>query len=498
MSSKERSGGLGSAASRGAIVTMVGQGGRILIQFVGVVVLSRLLDPADFGLVAMVLAIVGVGEVFRDFGLTQAAVQSKTLSDQQRSNLFWLNTALGALLCVAIFACSYPIAALYGEPRLIGLAQALAFVFLLNGISTQYRAQLSRELRFLSLAVVEVAAQAFGLVLAIGVALFSGSYWALAAQQLAGAAISVVLLVAVTKWVPRLYRRGHQMGQFVRFGGFLVAAQFVTYLSKNVDSIVIGARLGPTDLGFYNRAFQILVLPLNQINAPATRVALPVLSRLQDERARFERFLLSGQTILLHLVMFIFGYAAALADPLINLVLGPGWGQSVPIFQILAISGAFQAASYATYWVFLSTGKTKSQLYWSLASRPLVIAAVLVGSIWGYVGVAWGYSLATAIVWPLGLLWISKACGAPSLKMFWNGLRGIIGYSVASVATLLVANSLFAAWPPIVAALVGLPLFVAFLALIWLIWPGFRRDARMLEGFARSALRKRSRGESGE
>ena len=106
---------LGRRAARGALVTLTGQAARILIQLTSVVVLARLLDPRDYGVLAMVLAVVGVGEIFRDFGLSSAAVQAKDLTLHQRDNLFWINTAIGVVLAVLVFAAAGPLAGLDEE-----------------------------------------------------------------------------------------------------------------------------------------------------------------------------------------------------------------------------------------------------------------------------------------------------------------------------------------------------------------------------------------------
>lgn len=140
--------GLGRFAARGALSTVAGQVIRLAVQLVGVVILARLLGPTDYGLIAMVVAIVGVGEVLRDFGLSSAVMRAESLSVTQRNNLFWINTLIGAVLTIAIILLSNPIADLYGQPELVGICIAISFTFLLNGMATQYRAGLARNLKF--------------------------------------------------------------------------------------------------------------------------------------------------------------------------------------------------------------------------------------------------------------------------------------------------------------------------------------------------------------
>jgi O-antigen/teichoic acid export membrane protein len=471
---------LGRRAGRGAKVTLLGQVARILVQFGSVVVMSRLLDPADFGLLAMVVAVVGIGEVFRDFGLTQAAIQARTLSNAQQSNLFWINSLIGLALAIIMSGLAWPIAAIYGEPRLVLLTQVIASTFIFNGLSTQYRASLTRDLKFLHLSMVELGGQVGGFALGATMAAAGIGYWSLAGQQIATAGLTLVALIVITRWIPGRFSRAIGTRQFLRFGGFLTGGQLITYASRNVDSLIIGSQFGATALGVYNRAFQLLVVPLSQINAPSTRVALPILSKLQDQEARYTKFILTGQTLLIHPVFMLFTFAIAAAPQVIRIVLGDQWDDVVPLFQVLALAGMFQTASQATFWVFLSRGRMKSQLYWALCSRPLIISAVVLGAQWGPIGVAWGYSLATAAVWPLGILWIAKACAAPARSMFANGLRGFAAYGLCGIFAHLVNRTIMhgsSLWPTL---LVSGCAYLAALGVVFTVWKRFRADVLML------------------
>jgi O-antigen/teichoic acid export membrane protein len=306
-------------------------------------------------------------------------------------------------------------------------------------------------------------------------ALAGFGYWALVAQQVSMLLVQLIGLMAVTGWWPGLPHRGADMGGFLRFGGNLVASQVLTYASRNVDSVIIGSTLGASPLGLYNRAFGLMLLPLNQLNAPANRVALPVLSRLQDNRARFAQFIDAGQTFMLNIVSAILAFSAAQAVTIIALALGPQWGGAVPIFQILAIAGFFQAASNATYWVFLSKGLTRSNLHFALVSRPIVIMIVLAGSLWGVLGVATAYAVAVAVMWPFGLWWISRASDAPARLMFANGARTLSVFMIGAAASFLATVEIPAA-AHVLRLLVGALALVAAVGLAALVVPAYRRD----------------------
>ena len=487
--------GLGRTAGRGASTTLVGQLIRIGVQLGGIVVLGRLLDPSDYGLVASVAAIIGVGEVLRNFGLSSAAIAVRDLSRQQKDNLFWINSVIGLALMLLAVLCSPLIATLYGDDRLVLLTQVLAATFLLNGLATQFRADLNRNFHFKALAGSEIGAQVGGLAIGIAMALNGFGYWALAGQQISQGILTIIILVPITRWFPGGYHRKAPMRHLIMFGSNLAGTQLLGYASRNTDSIVIGATLGAGPLGLYNRAFQLLLLPLNQINGPSTRVALPVLARLQDDPPKYDRFILLGQTIMLHAVTIVLAFSCAQALPIISIALGSNWLGSAPIFQILAIAGFFEAAAYATYWVFLSKGVTKQNLYFALCTRPLLVVFVLLGSFWGVYGVAAGYSLGVALIWPIGLWWISRVTNAPARAMFLAGVRAILGYGFATGISWVAVQWIPIDLPLARVALGGVALLVA-IGVVMLVWPIFRRDVRSITQ-ARSFLRSAKSSKTG-
>ena len=466
---------LGRVAASGALVTMGSQLAKIAVQFGGIVLLARLLTPRDYGLVAMVVAIIGVGEVLRDFGLSSAAIQAKHLSPAQRDNLFWINSGIGLSLAAIVFLSADAIAVFYREPLLRHVARAISVTLLLNGLTTQFRAHLNREMRFGQLAFADVTGQLLGLGAAVAVALAGWGYWALVVQALVQASTLLALMALATRWLPGLPKRNVEMRGLLRFGGNLVASQLLIYFSTNLGQILIGNRLGPVPLGHYNRAFALLMMPLTQLNAPATTVALPVLSRLHDDSARYSAFLLRGQAALMHFIIAIFAFACAQAGPLIHLVLGGHWAMTVPIFQILVVGGMFQAAGYAAYWVFLSKGLTGPQLRYSVVSRTLVIACIVVGSQWGVLGVATGYACGLAVSWPLVLWWLHRTSDAPVRGMLFSGLRAIAGYGLCGIAS-YAASARFANASLPLQLLIGIAAVSVAFALLCLAWPAFRRD----------------------
>ncbi|MBT2517536.1 lipopolysaccharide biosynthesis protein [Streptomyces sp. ISL-90] len=486
--------GLGRRAIRGAAVTSAGQGIRILIQLASVVILARLLSPADFGLFAMVMSIAGIAEVFRDFGLSQAAVQAPVLTKEQRGNLFWINSTIGAALAGVVFLSSWGIAALYGREELAPLAQLASIAFLLNGVTTQFRASLNRALRFSALAVTDVAAAIVGLGVAIVVGLAGLGPWSLVAQLLATALITLILVVVFGGWLPGLPRRGVAMGGFIRFGWHMVATQIVTYVGNNIDSVVIGARYGAAPLGVYNRAYQLVMRTANQLRAPFTSVSVPVLSRLQGEGARYWDFVRVGQVGLGYTVVVGLAFVIGGAVPLTALLLGPRWSEAAPVLSILAAATVFETLNYESYWVYISTGKTGPLFRYNLVSVSIKVAGILIGSQWGINGVAIGIAIAAALSWPISLLWISRVIhDVPVRTLAWGIVRMALlaGWGAAMAFGAGTLAEPLGVWARVLLAALATVAAYAIAALL----PVVRRDLVELRTVLR--LLRRERGHAG-
>jgi O-antigen/teichoic acid export membrane protein len=476
-------GSLGRQAAHGAVLTIGAQLLKIILQVAGVVVLARLLSPGDYGLVAMVTALVGVAEIFRDFGLSAAAVQAKNLSRAQRDNLFWINTAAGAVLAAVVVIGAPLIALLYGRPELVDLARAVSLVFLLNGMTTQYRADLNRHLRFARIAAIDVIAPVVALATAIALALAGAGYWALVAQQLATSFVLLVGAVACARWIPGLPRRREPMGDLLTFGWHLAGSQFLGYLGNNVDSLTIGYRFGPTSLGLYNRAFQLLMTPLGQLRQPTTIVALPVLSRLKDDRVGSDRYVQRGQLALGFTLVAGLGLVVGAAGPITSIFLGARWLEVEPILRLLAAAGMFQTLAFVGYWVYLSHGLTKQLLQYTVITVTIKVCCILIGSHWGVLGVAWGYAIAPALAWPLSFWWLSKK-STISVRGLFAGAGKILVLSAAIGGAGYGACVLLAAggrWPQLGGAVLAAALVYGAALLV----PSYRRDFRGVLEIAR-------------
>lgn len=467
--------------------TLGAQGLKILLQLLSVVTLSRLLTPHDYGLIAIVLVIIGIGEIFRDFGLTSASVQAPELSDGQRDNLFWINTGIGVVLGTVMFFLAWPVQEFMGDPELIAIIRVLSVTFLLNGLTTQYRAQLMRALRFRSIAGIDIAAATVALGSAIVAALLGAGYWALVLQQIANSTVLLAGAVIAGRWAPRWYSRRHEIRSFIRFGWNLVAANLLSYGGKQVDTLIVAGRFGTTSLGLYNRSYQLIMSTFSQIRSPLSDVAIPVMSRVQRDEDRFNSYVISGQIALGYGLGIPIALVAGLADPVVRIMLGPQWMQAVPYMRLFCGATLMSTLAFVGYWVYVSRGLGHQLFRYSLVEVGIRVACVTAGSFFGMLGVAVGVFVEPLLSWSLSIYWLSRITPIP-VKSLWSGGFRIVGLT-ATVTCVSWLTSLAIQAGVWLTLLAGIGAGLAG-ALIFLVLPVYRRDARELVGFIRLMIRR--------
>lgn len=391
-------------AVRGGFLTLASQGGNFLLQSSQTVVLARLLTPADFGLVAMVTAITGLGQAFADLGLSQATIQRENINQHQVSALFWINAAIGLALMLITVSLAPALAWFYHEPRLKEIALVVSSVFLMGGLRVQHEGLLKRQMRFRALAIRDVTSIAVGVSVAILMAWRGAGYWAIVAFPIASQFTRMVLSWFAVRWIPSLPRRGANVRSMVAFGGNVAASYLLINLIRNVDNVLVGWWWGATPLGLYAKAYNLLMLPVQQLSAPMSSVLVPALSRIQSDAERFARYYLRAANLIMWAIAPTFALLFVAAQPVILLVLGHQWTAAAPIFQILVISALAQPLIQLTNWSLVSRGQSQRLLKLLIISSPIIVGSFFIGLPYGIKGVALSGSLAQVAMMP----WILK------------------------------------------------------------------------------------------
>jgi O-antigen/teichoic acid export membrane protein len=276
---------------RGGFANLCGQAVNFVLRLSFMIILARLLDPRDFGLVAMVTVVTGIYGMFSSAGLSSATVQRDKITVDEISTLFWINVLIGAFLATLCLATAPVLVAFYQEPRLFWVTQAMGAGFLVNAAGVQHLALLQRQLRYITLAVIDAVSQLSCIAVGAGLAVAGLGYWALVAAAIAAPATATACAWIVSAWVPGRPRWNVGIRSMLVYGGTITLNGLVVYAAYNVEKVLLGKFWGADALGIYGRAFQLTRIPSDYLNGAIGGVAFSTLSRLQDEPVRLVRYL---------------------------------------------------------------------------------------------------------------------------------------------------------------------------------------------------------------
>lgn len=470
--------------ARGGAQTLLGQLGRFVISFGSSIALARLVAPQDFGYMAMVAAFLTIGEAILDAGLSTAAIRRANLTGRQHSNLFWINLSLGTAFAVLAWFCAPLIALFYSNPVLVDITRCWAVIFVVGGIGAQFRVEITRQFRFGKLAIVDFVSPLIGSTCAIVLAVLGAGYWALIASLVIASFVSLILLVIFSRWRPGLPRREEGMLAILLDGAGIAGSWMLSIATRNVDSIALGRTTGPSVLAFYDRAFQLLMIPLYQFAWPLSRVAIPVLGRASSDRARFAQVLGRLQLASVYGFATMFALCVGLGPSIVVFLYGETWRFSGDLLRLLAIAGVFRGFAQVNQWAYVSRGFSAVQFRFDLIAQPLSVAVILCGLPWGATGVASSFTVASALYWLSGILWLGRRTKIDVKPLLIKALRGL-GVAAVTAGVASFAGMLSVA--PLLQIIFGVCFAFAWLALASLIFPAIRVDARSLVTIVASA-----------
>jgi PST family polysaccharide transporter len=262
------------------------------------------------------------------------------------------------------------------------------------------------------------------------------------------------------------------------FGGHLTGFNLLNYLTRNGDNVLLGRFLGPGPLGIYSKAYGLLMLPVQQINAPVNGVILPALSRLQNQPDQYRRYYLRAVECLSFIGMPMIVFAFTDAQPLVLTALGPKWMGAVQIFRLLAPAALVGTINSAPGWIFTSLGRTDRQLFWAVVSSPIILVGFIIGLHWGAAGVAVSFSLTFGLSF---LLFAADACRHSPVRIQDLGFA-LLPPLFVSVAAALITGACGLLFHSTAAARLVFDalVFAASFSTLCLLFPGGRRVWKLL------------------
>lgn len=385
-----------------------------------VAVLARYLEKQDFGLMALVLFVLGFTNLFADMGISSAILHKQNISKSEYHSLYWLNTFVSIGLYILVVAIAIPVGVFYDEPRLPGLLMIMGTNILIVSIGNQFRVIEQKKLHFKYLACVEVVSLILSVFASILMAINGYGVYSLIIPSLIQSAVSNLcfLVRGLKRHGLGLHFSWKESIPFLKIGSFRVGSQIINYFNKGLDTLLIGKFLGMEALGPYSIAKQFVFRPQRLINPVLTRVASPVLARFQSEpeklRANYLKMVkaISSISIPLYASIIIF------APIVIPLIYGKSFPSLVPLVQILSAYMAFRSIGNPIGSLVVATGRTDLEFSWNFGTLLTTPVIIYYGCQYGAIGAAFALLASQALYYLPSWLFLSRPMAQISLKQY--------------------------------------------------------------------------------
>lgn len=355
---------------------------RQLSSLVVSIILARLLEPEEFGLVGMAMVFISISSVFVDVGFTDGVVQKKEISQKALSSIFFVNVALSIVTGCIIYYSAHHIGAFYKSTDITEIVQLLSLVLPITAISKVQEALLMKKLDFKTLNICIVSGTLVGGGVGIFLAFHEYGAYSLVWQQIVSAFIGSGLLWISNKWRPFFVFSWKEISSIIKFSIFVFFDQLVQQVFRKLDTLFIGKVFSPAILGFYTRAESLNAQVTTYTSASLRKVIFPVLSTIQDDEEKFKNTYFSVFNIVGVVISFIAGLLYFMADKIIIVLLGEKWYPSIIIFQILVFRLISSYGGLMTK-ALLSKGYSKQKFRISIVQRLIMLLPLVVGFYYG-------------------------------------------------------------------------------------------------------------------
>lgn len=373
--------------------------GNQLVQFVVQIILARLLLPADFGVIALLMVFIHLAQVFVQSGFNTALIQAKSPDDRDFSSVFYLSLGVAGILYLVLFLSAPAISAFYNMPNLTKVLRVLSLILFFGAVNSIQNAVVSREFKFKQLFYSSLGAILLSGTIGVYLAYSGYGTWALVWQQLSNALFLCLIMWITVKWRPRLLFSLGRLSTLFSFGWKLLVSALLDTGYREMQSLVIGKMFSASDLGFYNRGRMFPQVVVGNIDGSIQSIMLPALSQVQDDPRKIKDMTRRAITMSSFIIAPLMAGMIATAEPIVRLVLTDKWLPSVPFMQICCISFIFYPIHTANLSAIKAIGRSdiflKLEIYKKLLGiAVLVVTIILFRSV---IAIAWSAVLSGII-----------------------------------------------------------------------------------------------------
>lgn len=354
----------------------------IVSIFIGAT-LARLLTPEEFGVVAIIVVFISFFNLLSSFGISAAIVQNKTLDDDDISSIFTFSILIGIAASIGFFLSAPLIASFYNNPILINLTRLMSIAVLFNTLKMVPDALNTKKLLFKEIGIISVVIHIITGIVAIVLAYYGFSYYALIINSILNGLLLFLAFFYLSPIKIKFSIKKSSINKIAKFSTYQFLFQFINYFAGNTDNLLIGKFFTASALGFYEKAYKLMMLPVQNLTFVITPVLHPVLAEYQDNKeVIYDAYLKIVKLLaIIGFPLSIFLYFNA--TEIINIMYGPQWDQSIPVFEFLALAVGIQIVLSSGGSIFQATNRTDLLFLSGLLSTILVVSAILLGIFWG-------------------------------------------------------------------------------------------------------------------
>lgn len=389
--------GRASAAIKGTMWSLVSSLAPALLGFLVFLATSRVLTPAEFGIVAFAASIATAGLAVAPAGFREALIQRTDIEPKHLDTVFWLCVGAAVAIFGALCVAAPFVASSSGDPLLTALVPFISARVIFDMAAAVPNALLVRTMSFRMLALRTTAASVVAAVVCLGLLWAGFGLWALAASQLAGSVTTCIGALIAARWRPGLRFDFRALGDLKAFGLFSTGNHFITTIS--VDQLLIGALLGPAGLGIYGFARRIFQIFTDLLSGALNLVSYSLLSSMQGEKTKLREAYLLG-TFASSVVAFpVFVGLALVAGDLIPLAFGDHWIEAVPVVQAFCALGILTAVGILQASLIRSQGQADLWFYYVLSKQVVTVLYVFLFAGWGLLPLTVSLVVLNALMW---------------------------------------------------------------------------------------------------
>lgn len=378
------------------------KGGRQVAQLLSYIFFARFLSPQDFGLMSMALVVIGLGDVFRDFGISSAIIQQKNISDSFLNSIFWVNLSLGGVISLIVFFSSPLISDFYSNRSLIPILQILSVIFFVGNLGSLQRSLFEKEMNFKTVYIIDLITQVFSSLVGVIIAYNGGGIWSIITQTILFYIFSTLLIWMASKWSPSFVLNLNDLKIIKDFSINLTGFNLINFFSRNADYIIIGKFLGSEQLGYYTLAYKIMLYPLQFISDIVNKVTYPIYSKIQDENEKIKNIYKKVTVSIALITMPLMIGLMLLCKPFVLTVFGDKWKPVIVLVMILAPVGIVQSILTTVSPLYLTKGRTDLFFKWGLLSTTFIVLSFFIGINYGIIGTAIAYASVSILLSAVG------------------------------------------------------------------------------------------------